>query len=164
MLELFKGRFQEKTPPAQRPEAEPTEQGPALSRMITYGQGHGESAQVVFSNPALNIRKVIVDEAGNILDSLGVELTERLMRCLEDHILPPPRIFYRTEFRREPDGRFLMVWEIQPDGRYWADEGGFGGTSDPEIRLYAHIDERGRFTEPFRLYKVGADTLYNRCN
>lgn len=54
----------------------------------------------------------------------------------------------------------LMVWEVQPDGRYWEDEDGFRGTSDPEVKLYSHIDTLGCFSAPFRLYQVGVQKLY----
>ena len=39
--------------------------------------------------------------------------------------------------------------EIQPDGRYWMDEDGFGMEDDEEIWLCADIDEEGRFITPF---------------
>ena len=48
-----------------------------------------------------------------------------------------------------------MLWEIQPDGRYWADGDGFGAESDYEIQLYSYLDVQGKFTAPFRIYSIG---------
>lgn len=42
-----------------------------------------------------------------------------------------------------------FVWMVQPDGRYWEDEDGFGGEKDSEIKLYAFFDETGQFVAPF---------------
>ena len=44
---------------------------------------------------------------------------------------------------------FRLDWEIQPDGRYWMDEDGFGMEDDEEIWLCADINEEGRFIMPF---------------
>ena len=54
----------------------------------------------------------------------------------------------------------MMIWQIQPDGRYWEDEDGFGGPSDSEICLYAFIDEMGYFREKFRIYSYGAKCFF----
>ena len=48
-----------------------------------------------------------------------------------------------------------MLWQIQPDGRYWEDDDGFGGSPDEEVTLYAFLDEEGNFDGPFRIYQVG---------
>ena len=52
-----------------------------------------------------------------------------------------------------------MIWQVQPDGMYWQDEDGYGMTPDEEILLYSFIDENGRFTEPFKLYKIGIENF-----
>ena len=132
------------------------EQGPALSQYVTFGahlyRQRGEVAEVIFTNNSRNITKMIVDDNGHICNFPGFDEPEEIRKHLENGNLPEPVIRFRTDFKRESDGRFLMIWEIQPDGRYWEDEDGFGGTSDIEVCLYSHIDESGCFTEPFRLY------------
>ena len=35
------------------------------------------------------------------------------------------------------------------------DDDGFGDEDQPAIALYTFIDEAGRFTAPFRLYRIG---------
>lgn len=142
----------------------PLEKGPVLSQNVTFGahiyRQKEEVAQVVFTHQAQHIQRTIVDNDGRICNFPGFSDPDEIVRHLENRMLPKPVVRFRTEFRREADSRFLMVWEVQPDGRYWEDEDGFGGTSDSEVRLYTHIDTSGRFTDPFRLYQVGAQKLY----
>lgn len=165
MLSGFIGRFCGKPQAPQNTlssaEASAVEdQGSVLSQYVTFGahlyRQRGEVAEVVFTHKSRHIAKTIIDDYGNIRDFPGFDEPEKIRKCLGDGKLPEPVIRFRTDFEREPDGRFLMIWEIQPDGRYWEDEDGFGGTSDIEVRLYSHIDESGRFTEPFRLYNAGS--------
>lgn len=137
---------------------EPEESGPDLSQWYTYGahlyRQKGEVAKVVFSNREKGIRRVIVDDSGLIHNFPGIEDEDKIREHLNEGSMQP-RIRFRTDFCKKPDGRIMMIWEIQPDGRYWEDEDGFGGESDAEIRLYTYLDERGRFTGPFRLYNIG---------
>lgn len=142
------------------------EQGPALSAHFTLGshlyRQPGEVAEVIFTHKSKNIRKTIVDDYGHICDFPGFGEPEEIKKHLEDGNLPKPVIRFRTVFERESDGGFLMIWQVQPDGRYWEDEDGFGGTSDLEVCLYAHIDASGCFAEPFKLYSIGTKTLYHK--
>lgn len=48
------------------------------------------------------------------------------------------------------DGKALVEWTLQPDGRYFEDEDGFGGEDCEEIILISYIDTNGLFTEPFK--------------
>jgi hypothetical protein len=96
--------------------------------------------------------KTIVDSSGKIIDFPGVVeekvWTDEFLGTLS------PYVRYRTEFNKCADGTYIMLWEIQPDGRYWADSDGFGAEHDSEIILYSYIDDKGNFLEPFRGYSV----------
>lgn len=46
-------------------------------------------------------------------------------------------------------GKASVTWTLQPDGRYWADEDGFGGTDDEEVNMVAYIDTQGKVVKPF---------------
>ena len=53
-------------------------------------------------------------------------------------------------------GRFAggvaeVRWELNPDGRYYMDDSGFGMTDDEEITVYGFIDRTARVVEKFRL-------------
>ena len=76
-------------------------------------------------------------------------------RCLS------PVVRFRTSFEKWDTTRYIMLWQIQPDGRYWADDDGFGMEDDEEITLYSFIDQNGKFMGPFQIYRVG-DTRYLR--
>lgn len=43
----------------------------------------------------------------------------------------------------------VFCWMVQPDGRYWADEDGYGMEDDYEVNLYAVFNKEGRFITPF---------------
>ena len=66
-----------------------------------------------------------------------------------------PRIRFRTDFSQQEDGNIKMIWQVQPDGRYWEDDDGYGETNDEEVCLCTFIDENSCFTGPFRLNKTG---------
>ena len=46
-------------------------------------------------------------------------------------------------------GFALFSWTVQPDGRYWEDEYGFGRENEDRVVLYAYINENGEFVTPF---------------
>ncbi len=142
--------------------------GPQLSQWVTFGDHlyryEGEVAAVEFVNKEYGIRKWIVDNNGYIQNYPGLENPEEWLDAWESERELEPQICFRTDFTLMDDNTILMVWEIQPDGRYWEDEDGFGGKSDSEIRLYTYLDEKGNFTAPFRTYNIGIKKFYVRCN
>ena len=60
----------------------------------------------------------------------------------------------KTQFRfwiyAYKEGKALVEWTLQPDGRYFEDEDGFGAENCEEITLYSYLDTNGLFTEPFK--------------
>ena len=109
---------------------------------------------VLFTNEERNIQTQIVDREGNICGFPGVEYTQALVQELgKREILPVVK--YETRFERSAAGGFLMIWTVRPDGFYWTDSWGFGAEDYESVELYARIDENGRFTGPFRLYRIG---------
>ncbi len=47
------------------------------------------------------------------------------------------------------DGKAPVEWLLQPDGRYYADEDGFGWEDDEDIVLHSLMDTTGKFIVPF---------------
>lgn len=133
-------------------------EAPPFSRWTTFGnhlyRSSNERCDVEFVNKQLKIRKTIIDNAGNILNFPGIKKGE-WMEYLKSSKSLKPIIRFRTSFEEYNDAYYIMIWEVQPDGRYWDDEDGFGGTSDIEVRLYALIDHTGCFDGPFRIYSAG---------
>ena len=98
-----------------------------------------------------------MDDKGNILDFPGFT-HEKLIKVLARKNRVAPVIEYRTYFREEPEsGLYRMEWTIQPDGRYWEDEYGYGRNADEEIILYAYLNNSGCFITPFRIYSFGGE-------
>lgn len=139
--------------------------GPQLSQWLTFGdhfyRRKGEVAAVEFINEEYGIRKLIVDDNGYIQNYPGLEKPEEWLYAWESKRELEPQICFRTDFYRRENDTILMVWEIQPDGRYWEDDDGFGAESDLEIQLYTYLDKKGNFTAPFRAYKIGTKKLYH---
>lgn len=90
--------------------------------------------------------KEITDNLGNFLDFPGVEsgkwtdqLTGEFYTCIR----------YQSYISRFNRGISCFSWMVQPDGRYWEDDDGFGAESDQEIWLYALMDQDGKFVTKF---------------
>lgn len=47
------------------------------------------------------------------------------------------------------NGKAEVEWQINPDGKYWMDDDGFGMTNDQEIALFGSIDRTGKVLEKF---------------
>lgn len=47
------------------------------------------------------------------------------------------------------DDKAVFSWIVQPDGRYWEDEDGYGMEPDNEVILYALFNKEGHFITPF---------------
>lgn len=52
-------------------------------------------------------------------------------------------------FRRFHNGEAEVIWQINPDGRYYMDEDGFGMTDDEEIALVGTVDRTGQVVRKF---------------
>lgn len=56
-----------------------------------------------------------------------------------------PSFIYRFK-----NGVAEVKWQINPDGRYWMDDDGYGMTPDEEYNLYGFINTEGKVVVPFR--------------
>ena len=142
-----------------------------FTRWVTFGRHiyrkPGDREDVVFVDPVSGRRKIIVDYDGSIRNFPGIVEEERWMKALISRRYLAPVIRFRTVFEvsaEQEDGErpYRMIWGIQPDGRYWEDEDGFGAEKDLEIRLYADLDKNGDFLGPFRVYNVGSKRMCSR--
>lgn len=59
------------------------------------------------------------------------------------------RVDFTFSVSKFVDGVSYVIWLVQPDGRYFEDEDGFGGESFSEIRLYSKMNTKGEFLCPF---------------
>ena len=58
---------------------------------------------------------------------------------------------YPTFVEGFSNGVARVRWQINPDGRYWMDDDGFGMTSDVEVEIYGYINKEGKVVGKFRL-------------
>lgn len=58
---------------------------------------------------------------------------------------------YPTFVESFRNGVAEVRWQINPDGRYWMDDDGFGMTRDVEVEIYGYINKEGKVVGKFRL-------------
>ena len=122
-----------------------------------------EKPDVKFKNPETGESKIIVDQDGRIHNFPGIhrEVYLRYNEIYEDHLVP--FIYYRTEFFKYDEDRYIMLWQIQTDDQEpsFRDYVKFPAKSErkenlrKKVVLYAFLDKSGEFMEPFRLYSIG---------
>mgnify|MGYP003180981731 CR=1 FL=1 len=49
------------------------------------------------------------------------------------------------------NGVARVRWQINPDGRYYMDDDGYGMTDDEEVEIYGYINKEGKVVGKFRL-------------
>ena len=145
----LKNLFRKQTPPAPAQKQE----SPYLTQRVVFGMHQyrtaDEDSSVYFVDETRGIRRMLVNNRGVIQNFPGFKDKAALAKQVDATALTP-QIRFRTSFEKR-GSRWIMYWQIQPDGRYWEDEDGFGGTNDEEVTLYTYVDENGKFTGPFEL-------------
>lgn len=128
-----------------------------FTQWVAYGNpryGIAPNDPVVeFVNEKTGKRTTIIDEKRRIMRFPGIENEEKIREMINEGSLLPFNSFGVRFYEAENDC-YEMVWEVQPDGRFWEDEDGFGAPPDDEIKLSAIINQEGRFITPFRLYNA----------
>ncbi len=135
-----------------------TFQEPYLTETVVFGmhlyRSPGEDSSVYFVDEARGIRKMLVDSRGKIQNFPGVVKEAFWTREVSPDAMKP-QIHFRTSFEKRRN-RWIMLWQIQPDGRYWADDDGYGWGEEVEVTLYTYVNMDGDFTGPFQIYKLGS--------
>ena len=127
-----------------------------------YSYGLRENPEIIFTSDRTGRQRAITDKKGRFVGFPGIVKEKEWTSHLTEEGCLDPVIRYRTDFVKFDDHSYMILWEVQPDGRYWADEDGFGMTSDEEICLYALLDLDGNYIGPFRVYKVGVRRYVER--
>ena len=76
------------------------------------------------------------------------------LKGIPDEILKRVRRGYAgfpTSIGHFEGGVAEVAWQINPDGRYYMDDDGYGMTEDVEITLYGTIDRRGKVVRKYHL-------------
>jgi len=82
------------------------------------------------------------------LNDLPEDVIE-VAKCLSIHFPSFIRGFH--------NGVAQVDWQLNPDGRYYMDDDGFGMTDDEEIEIYGFIDTEGRVLVKFRAIKDSSE-------
>ena len=109
---------------------------PYLTQPVIYGmhayRRPGEDSSVYFVDEERGIRKMLVDQEGNIQNFPGIIMENFWVEEVAERSLEP-QVRFRTYFEFKGNG-WTMYWQVQPDGRYWGDDGGFGIENDESDR------------------------------
>lgn len=128
-----------------------------LTQYVIFGmhpyRQPGDDSSVYFVDEERGIRRMIVDSKGNIQNFPGIVKEAFWTAEVAPNYLKP-QVGFRSSFEKRNNG-WIFMWQVQPDGRYWADEDGFGGENDLEVTLYTYLDMDGNFSGPFRGYQLG---------
>lgn len=110
-------------------------------RHSNYMGGTRLSDMTLYKKPNQFVRK--------ITDYLGCFFTDPEIENPEWGRAEMKQINFNSDIYPFQDGLALFSWVFQPDGRYWEDDTGFGGTSDDEIILHSLMNTFGEFIQPF---------------
>lgn len=118
--------------------------------------GHSRGPLFIANTESKKIKK-LVDEHGKVVgftkDDIdyksleGVEHTGDAYRMEVDYA----GMQRYNDFR---NGKCRLCWMLYPDGRYFADEDGFGMEDNDEVEIYCIIDKDFNVLEPFRYIKT----------
>ena len=98
-----------------------------------------------------DFRRCIVNSSGEIQHFPGFK--DRAWEKLLDIPDADRRVKFVFWISPYQDGKACVRWLIQPDGRYFEDEDGYGAEHCEEIEVYSALDMDGRFTEPFSWHR-----------
>lgn len=161
LSKLFAKKLPKPAPAAET--ASPEKQEPKrtesvyLTKTVTFGmhqyRREDEDSSVFFVDENRGIRKMIIDSCGNIQHFPGIQKEAFWVKHVAPNYLKR-QVRFRSHFEKRENG-WIFLWQLQPDGWYWADEDGFGAENDWEVVLYTYLDLNGDFTGPFRIYRLG---------
>lgn len=66
---------------------------------------------------------------------------------------------FPTLIRSYKNGVAQVSWQLNPDGRYYMDEDGFGMTDDEELEIYGYIDRTGKVLVKFKHVRENWDEV-----
>lgn len=107
-----------------------------------YLMDHASKQAFRFMDMSQTLLSVTLDDIDwNSLKKLPEEIVHRAKTL---------NAFFPTLIGWYEHGTARVRWEINPDGRYYMDEDGFGMTDDEEISLIGFIDRQGKVVKKFR--------------
>lgn len=135
----------------------------AIFDKIDLGEGmtvvlqsmHGWWKQRVLLNHNTQRAYLLMDEDYTMKFATADDIDWSSLSSLPDKAITTAKrlsMIYPTHIRGFNNGVATIEWQLNPDGRYYADSDGYGMTDDQEITLYGYIDRNGRLVGKFRYY------------
>lgn len=97
-----------------------------------------------------------IDDNQNLLQVSTEDIDWDSLKGLPEKAIRQARNFsflYPSFIRAFKGGVAEVSWQLNPDGRYFMDDDGFGMTSDEEITVYGFIDQNANVVVKFRKIK-----------
>ena len=115
------------------------------------GRGIGNKELIIVNDTeqrAWQITEPNGEIVGFTLDDLDMQNI-----CATDcaHLARKMIAYYRFDVERFKNGKAEVIWTLQPEGCYYADEDGFGSTDDEEVCIKAVIDTHCQVLEKFKV-------------
>ena len=118
--------------------------------MLCFSNKSYESKQRIIVNTALQKAYTIVDNEGNLVsftkDDIDWESVGKLENNHDAYLLQTCYYFGIDDYK---DGKACIHWMLYPDGRYFADEDGFGMKDNDEVNVCGVIDTECRVVVKF---------------
>lgn len=112
------------------------------------GFGGKHVVKLTFHNPDARIHRKITNAYGEFLDFPGYADGEWRDKAVFSTY--PPKMRFLFTCKPFEAGKMELYWTFQPDGRYYEDDDGFGGTPEDEIQLVTVLDSKGSFLQSFQ--------------
>ena len=122
-----------------------------LYKQVANGFGGYHDVEMELFDGQDQLVKKMTDRFGRFIDFPGVipgDWVDKLTLSFEEQVR---FVSWISPYKNELAG---FIWTVQPDGRYWADEDGFGMEPDDEIELISYFNKKGEFVMPFADYNV----------
>ncbi len=117
--------------------------------MVLYR--HQDTHEMLLLNRTTGDKIKLVDDFGDIIHITLQDINFERVNQLESN-WNAEKLWARYYYGVEPyqDGVAMVTWTLYPDGRYFADEDGFGGEDGLEVNIYGFMDKEGKMVIPFR--------------
>ena len=127
-------------------------------RYSFFDQGEGMVFCAKYNTDAVylintNEEKVIqlVDEEGNMVAFTKDDVDESVIKLdVDSDNAANLKAHYRFFVYNYKNGQAEVEWTVMPDGRYFADEDGFGAENCSELIAVAIINKDGKLLKPFK--------------
>lgn len=126
-------------------------------RETPNGLGGYHPANIILYRENGQFVKEMTDRSGNFIHFPGVSEGE-WQKGISGNFYSCARFICHVS--RYMNGLACFGWMVQPDGRYYGDDDGFGMEDSEEITLYSLFDKKGEFVMPFTDKKPDGYSIY----